>query len=122
MSHIVTIDTQIRDRAALAAACKRLKLEAPARGTATLFSGQAEGLLVHLPGWRYPLVADTRTGHLRYDNYSGKWGAQEHLDRLMQAYAVEKARLEARKAGHSITEQALPDGSIRLTIDARGAA
>lgn len=122
MSHIVTIETQVRDATALATACTRLKLDPPVEGTAQLFSGQATGLLVHLPGWRYPLVADTRTGQLRYDNYGGKWGAQEHLDRLMQAYAVEKARLEARKAGHSVTEQALPDGFIRLTIDARGAA
>jgi hypothetical protein len=39
----------------------------------------------------------------------------------MQAYAVEKARIEARRRGHSVVEQPLPDGSIRLTIRVGGA-
>ncbi len=43
-------------------------------------------------------------------------GPQEHLDRFMQAYALERAKLEARKRGYSVTEQPLEDGSIRLRI------
>jgi hypothetical protein len=31
-------------------------------------------------------------------------------------YAVEKTKLEARKKGHTVTEQALQDGSIKLQI------
>ena len=116
MSHIVTIKTQIRDPAALAAACRRLGLCEPTRGTAKLFSGQATGLVVQLPGWRYPAVIDTGPGEIRYDNYNGAWGRQCELDRLLQAYAVEKARIEARKAGHSVTEQTLQDGAIKLTL------
>ena len=121
MSHVVTIETQIRDPAALAAACRRLVLDEPTHGTAKLYSGQATGLIVHLPGWRYPAVIDTGTSEIRYDNYHGTWGEQRELDRLLQAYAVEKARIEARKAGHSITEQALGDGAIKLTIHVGGA-
>ena len=33
----------------------------------------------------------------------------------------EKARIEARRAGHTVTEQALSDGSIKLTIQMGGA-
>ena len=36
--------------------------------------------------------------------------------------AVEKAKIEARKRGHSVYEQALPDGSIKLTIQVGGGA
>jgi len=122
MSHIVTIKTEIRDPAALLAACWRLGLPAPVRGRAMLFSGEAEGLVVQLPGWRYPIVVDTAAGKVHYDNYGGAWGAQRELDRLLQAYAVEKARIEARKAGHTVAEQALPDGSIKLVIRMGGAA
>ena len=35
--------------------------------------------------------------------------------------AVEKAKLEARKKGHSVSEQKLTDGSIKLTIQVGGA-
>jgi hypothetical protein len=50
VSHIVTVVTEVRDPTALAAACRRLALPEPVHGTATLFSGQATGLLVRLPG------------------------------------------------------------------------
>jgi hypothetical protein len=48
---------------------------------------------------------------IAYDNYNSAWGDQSHLDRFLQIYAVEKARIEARKKGHQITEQSLADGS-----------
>ena len=122
MSHIVHIQTEARDAAAVQAACERLKLEAPEHGTTKLFSGQVSGLAVKLPGWRYPVVCDLKTGQLNYDNYQGRWGNRKELDRFLQAYAIEKARLEARKNGHSITEQPLADGSVKLTIQVGGAA
>ena len=120
MSHIVTIRTRIRDPAALAAACRRLGLAEPVEGEAELFSGRASGWVVRLPGWTYPVVVDAGAGTLAYDNYNQAWGGQDQLDRLLQAYACEKAKLEARRAGHAITEQPLPDGSIRLTIAVGG--
>jgi hypothetical protein len=120
VSHIVTIQTRLRDPAAVAAACKRLKLDPPTEGVAQLFAGAAAGLLVKLPGWQYPLVIDVLTGTLQYDNYGGSWGEPAHLDHLLQAYAVEMVRLEARKKGYSLTEQQLQDGSIRLQIHEGG--
>lgn len=122
VSHIVTIATEVRDPEAVAAACRRLGLPGPVVGTAELFEGRAAGLLVRLPGWLYPVVCDTATGQVRFDNYHQAWGRQEELDRLLQAYAVEKARLEARKRGHSVVEQPLADGSIKLTISVGGGA
>jgi hypothetical protein len=116
MSHIVTIATQVKDPAAVAAACRRLGLAEPVQGTARLFSGQATGLLVQLPGWQYPVVFDTGTGTVHFDNFDGHWGDRAHLDRFLQAYAVEKCRLEARKKGYTVSEQALEDGSIRVQL------
>ena len=122
MSHVVQIATEVRDAIAVGAACQRLKLEAPTQGTAKLFSSSATGVIVKLPGWRYPAVFDTQSGQARYDNYEGRWGEQVQLDRFLQGYAVEKAKLEARKKGHTVTEQSLADGSIKLTVSVGGAA
>ena len=122
MSHIVEVRTEVRDVTAIRRACDRLKLEPPVHGTTKLFSGEATGWMVKLPGWRYPAVFDTGTGQARYDNYEGRWGEQAQLDRFQQAYAVERATLEARKKGHTVTEQQLADGSIKLTVQAGGAA
>ncbi len=116
MSHVVTISTKVRDPAAVTAACVRLGLPAPEHGTAKLYAGEATGLLVQLPGWAYPAVVDPASGEVRYDNYEGRWGERAHIDKFLQAYALEKAKLEARKHGYAVTEQPLPDGSIRLHI------
>ena len=122
ISHIVTIETQVRDAIAVAAACGRLGLTAAEYKTVKLFSGEATGLAIELPGWRYPVVAKCETGELAYDNFEGRWGEQKELDRFMQAYAVEKCRLEARRRGHTITEQPLQDGSIKVTVQVAGGA
>lgn len=122
MSHIVEIQTEVRDANAVAAACVRLQLPPPKHGTTTLFSGKATGLIVKLPDWRYPAVFDVETGEARYDNYGGSWGDKAQLDRFLQAYAVEKTKIEARRRGHSVTEQPLEDGSVRLTIRVGDAA
>ena len=116
MSHIVTIQTKLHDANAVAAACQRLSLAPPVQGTAQLFSGECTGLLVQLPGWQYPAVIDTQSGQVKFDNFEGHWGSQENLDLFLQMYAVEKAKLEARKKGYMVSEQSLNDGSIKLQI------
>jgi hypothetical protein len=73
-----------------------------------------------LPGWLYHAVIDTDAGTVQYDNDEGCWGDSKHLDDFLQAYAVEKARIEARKHGHSVYEQPLADGSIKLVIQVAG--
>ena len=122
MSHIVQIQTQVRDAAAVAAACRRLGLPPPVQRTAKLFSSTATGLTVQLPGWTYPVVCDLSSGQLQYDNYGGRWGAPEKMAEFLQAYACERAKIEARKKGHTVSEQTLADGSIKLTIQVAGGA
>lgn len=122
MSHIVEIRTEIRDEQAVRAACTRLQLAAPEHKTVRLFNATATGLCVQLPGWQYPVVANLQTGQVQYDNYGGHWGEQKHLNSFLQAYAVEKTKIEARKKGHSVTETSLQDGSIRVTVKVGGAA
>ena len=122
MSHIVTIATEVRDETAVNAACRRLALDPPVPGTHKLFRSKATGLAVRLPGWQFPAVFDTRAGQVRFDNFNGHWGEPLQLDRFLQAYAVEKATLEARRKGHAVSERTLADGSIHLTVLVGGAA
>ena len=121
VSHVVSIQTEVRDPLAIRAACGRLQLPAPVFEEVQLFSSRATGWTVRLPDWKYPVVADVNSGRLLYDNYDGLWGEQRHLDRFLQGYAVEKAMIEARRKGHSVFEQPLQDGSIKLTVNVGGA-
>ena len=122
MSHIVSIQTEVRDAAALQAACERLRLPQPAQETVQLFSDQATGMTVRLPGWRYPVVCNLENGSMKYDNFDGVWGSEQELGRLLQSYAVCKTQIEARKQGHLVIEHPLADGSIRLVIQVGGGA
>lgn len=108
MSHIVTIQTQVRAPAAIELACGRLRLPAPTFGAGTLFTETATGWQVQLPEWHYPVVCDVAQGRLHFDNFNGRWGRQEHLDLFLQSYAIEKAKLEARKRGYSTLEHPNP--------------
>jgi hypothetical protein len=116
MSHIVTIRTEVRDVAGIQAACTRLQLPQPILGDHKLYSSTVSGWGVQLLDWRYPIVCQTDTGRIEYDHFEGRWGDPKRLDAFLQAYAVEKAKLEARKRGHTAIEQPLADGSIQLTI------
>ena len=115
MSHTVAIQTKITDLTAIQSACHRLKLAQPIQGDVRLFDRAATGIGVQLDGWRFPLCIES-DGNLLFDNFSGFWGVPEKLDQFQQMYAVEKAKLEARKQGYSCQESVLADGSIRLNV------
>ncbi|MDA8746082.1 hypothetical protein N9N28_15770 [Rubripirellula amarantea] len=120
MSHVVQIKTQVRDASAVRAGCVRLGLDAPVEGEVKLFAETVTGLGVQLSGWRYPVVFNIATGDSKFDNYQGHWGKQERLDEFLQAYAVEKTKIEARRKGYSVSEQSLADGSIKVSLAAGG--
>lgn len=117
MSHTVTVQaTKITDRMALRAAVARLGTAAFAEGNRhTLFSGTYTGLGIRLRGWNYPVVVQ-ENGSIVYDNFEGHWGHQTELDKLLQAYLVEKAKTEARLAGQAIDETVCENGDIVLRI------
>ena len=122
MSHVVQIQTQVKDAAAVRAGCNRLQLDAPVAGEVRLFSETVSGLAVRLRDWRYPVVFNLATGESRFDNYGGHWGKQERLDEFLQAYSIEKTKIEARRKGYSVIEQPLVDGSVKLTLSVGGAS
>jgi hypothetical protein len=122
LSHVVEIKTEVRDEAAVKAACVRLQIPTPEHKTVRLFSATATGLCIQLPQWQYPVVCNLATGQVSFDNYNGHWGEQKHLNSFLQAYAVEKSKIEARKRGHGVSETKLEDGSIRVTVRVGGAA
>lgn len=73
MSHIVQIQTEVRNAEAMHAACRRLQLPAPVAGTVQLFNGQVTGLAVQLPDWRYPAICHLEGGRMEFDNFGGRW-------------------------------------------------
>ena len=121
MSHIVQIQAEVRDpggRGGLPPARParaRPRHRHPLRGPGRRPARQAARLA--LPG---RLRHRHRGGPLR--QLRGPGASRRTSTASSRRYAVEKARIEARKRGHSVAEQTLSDGSIEVTIQLGGAA
>ena len=48
------------------------------------------------------------------------WGDPRELDKFLQGYACEKAKLAAHRQGYAVYEQSLADGSVKITIQVAG--
>ena len=125
MSHFTTIQTQIRDIAALGDACSELKLtlvpDALCRGYAGV-TRQAPHV-IQLKGpydiavepapendGTYGLTTDWWDGHAAREVGVG-------YGRLLQSYGVHKTLREARNRGLRATRRIETDGSILLTLE-----
>ena len=126
MSHFVTIQTQIRDVAALEDACTELGLQllhdAEARGFADQ-TRKAE-LVIRLKGpydiaaSRESSEADTYTLTTDWWNGHVEKEVGTNYGRLLQLYGVHKTMREAQKKRLRVTRRQETDGSIRLTLAA----
>ena len=103
MSHTMNITLELKDMDALTAACERLGCPMLLRGEHKLFSSMETGVGVMLPKWSYPVIVKDN-GTVAYDNYNGSWGDIARLNELKAYYGLEKAKIEARRAGHSVYE------------------
>jgi len=122
MSHFATIQTQIKDIAALKAACAELGVEVAQDSYARGYSdNRQKGLYVIRLKGPYD-IAVNRQGDGTYGLTTDWWNGHVEKEvganygKLLQLYAVHKTRLEARKKGFSVQRQALGDGSIKLSI------
>jgi len=114
MSSTMNVKTEMKDKTALKEACKRLGIEGR-EGSFKLYASEEEGFGVFLPEWRYPVVLKPN-GVVSYDTYHGQWGDEKELSKLTAYYGVEKAKLEARKLGHTFSESVTKQGELKLVV------
>jgi hypothetical protein len=122
MSHFVSVETQVRDAAALKSACAEMGLQVSENAVARGYgSNSVKGDLVirlkgpydialnRQPDGNYGLTTDWWGGHVETE-------VGKDYGRLLQLYAVHKAQIEAKKKGLTCRRQALGDGSVKLVI------
>jgi hypothetical protein len=142
MSHVVTIQTEIKSLEALQRACQRMGwLLKPDQKTFAWYGrwvkdyheadaayrngikpedyGKCD-MAIEVPGAKYEIGLLEREG--KFIPVWDGWGpgglehlSQEGMGGFLQAYATEAARLEAIRQGFTVTESAQDDGSILLT-------
>ena len=125
MSHFTTIQTQVRDLAALADACAELGLTFVANGNCRGYAGITRKApnVIKLKGpydiaveptkennGTFGLTTDWWDGHVAKEVGSG-------YGRLLQTYGVHKTMREAALRGMRTTRRQEADGSIFLTLE-----
>ena len=143
MSHVATIDVHITDLTALEQAAKRLGLELVRDQKTYRWWGHSVGdyplpegfgkddlgkceHAIRIPGdnraYEVGVVArrDGKPGFtLMWDFYAGGYGLEakvgEGAKKLIQGYAVEKARIAAMRQGLRVHETRRADGAVVLT-------
>ena len=122
MSHFTTIQTQVRDIAALRDACQELGLQVVEKADARGYAGNVlpGDYVVRLQG-PYDIALNRQpdgTFGLTTDWWAGYVAKEVGPDygRLLQLYGVHKAMREARKKGLTVRRQSISDGRIKLTI------
>jgi len=121
MSHISKIELEVKDLGVLSQACTRLGLQLIRNQETFKWYGkdaQCEHA-IKLPGASYEIGVLKKSGRYElqcdfYDrNIEKAIGRQGGL--LKQAYAIEKAKIEARRKGYSVLEKRTDTG-IRLHV------
>ena len=125
MSHFATIQTQIRDLAALVDACVELGLKLAPDSTCRGYAGavRAAPYVIKLKGpydiavepsadkdGTYNLATDWWDGHVAKEVGAG-------FGRLLQSYGVHKTLREAALRGLRTTRRTEADGTILLTLE-----
>lgn len=130
MSHFVTIQTQIRDVAALEDACAELGVELLREAEARGYANQTRrgDLVIRLKG-PYDIAGnrESESGDESKSPYTlttDWWGGHVEKEvgpnygRLLQLYGVHKTMREARRKHLRVIRKQETDGSIRLTLAA----
>ncbi len=117
MSHVATISIKCKDVNAIKRACARIGGTYCGRDFFRFYDNQEFlGHIVQLPGWQYPICI-TDDGNIQYDNFNGEWGSTETLQQFQQLYAIEAAKCAAEEQSYAYTEEVLPTGVLKLTIE-----
>jgi hypothetical protein len=117
MSHKVTIDLQFKNLDALSKTCEELGIPCVTgeKVTAAMYGGLEEGVARFRPqGWQYDVVVKA-DGTAVFDNFGGRWGEEESLDRVRQGYAVNVAKTHVQQKGLRVLDQSVTaDGRVRI--------
>lgn len=118
MSHTTSCDLVVTNEAALlrTVAAENLHIEDTRRHE--MFDGKiVQGIGVKLAGWDYPVIFDTKSGKVHYDNYNERWGKQDTLDKFMQRYSLETLTEQAQLNGLTNEYVTQANGDIVLYCD-----
>ncbi len=123
MSHVTPVKMGITNMDTLETAAKSLGCTVEKNATARLYGNQTKNgeMVIRIPGSPYDVAVNRQkdgTLLLETDFWGGHVGKKlgDRLGKLKQQYAVEKTRQRAKLLGHQLSQQTLPDGSVRIVV------
>lgn len=83
---------------------------------ARLPGGEADGRVIQLLGWIFPIRIDMETGTIRHAPASKLQGEFQQLSWFLLAATLERVKGIARQQGVALSESRFPDGNIWLQL------
>lgn len=114
MSHIVTIETEMKNFDTIKEVCKILGLKYEQSKDIKVYNTIKSGIGIYLKGWKYPIVVN-ELGKVDYDNYSGSWGDIEEYNKFINEYSLEETLKRIKKKNLKYTIQRLND-EIKIEV------
>ena len=121
MSHVATVEVEIKDLKILEKVCKKLghPVKIAAKGetiTERLFGSQTRSGDASLKpqSFKYPIVVDSGKGEAYMDTYGGKRNCIDDWHQVQQGYSTELSVREMQNRGYVIQRKVLQDGSVEL--------
>jgi len=122
MSHMSTIELEVKDIDILSQACNRMGLKLIRDQKTHKWFGSKDGVCDHaisIPEAEYEIGVTKKNGQyeLNCDFYDRRLtqAIGENGGRLKQSYAIEKTRQAARMRGYSVTER-MNESKVQLRI------
>jgi hypothetical protein len=90
---MLRVVTSVHNRIALVATCRELNVSKPKERSVRLDAGEVSGWVMRLPGLRYPVVFDLRTGLVAYHRLDNVFERYALLMRFIHTFYTVQARL-----------------------------
>lgn len=97
--------TSVRNPVALAATCREEGINPPKQQSVRLDAKRLSGLVIYLPGMRFPVVVDVRTGLIFYHRLDNAFQPYALLMRFIYRFYAVQARLKRNENGAAETQQ-----------------
>lgn len=115
MSHIVTIQTELKNKESIQEVCKALNVQYLGQKTTKYYNTTKSGIAVQFRNWKYPVTIQ-ENGSVYFDNYQGSWGNKKDLDAFINEYSLVETVGKLKKKNLRYEVQRLKNNEIKIEV------
>lgn len=107
MSHIVEIETTVKNKEFIANVCQELNIRTEQVTNFKFYDGTVKsGTALYLKNWKYPVVIE-ENGKVFFDNYENAWGDIKEYHEFVNHYSLAevKEKLDQQRIKYTVKKE-----------------